>query len=119
MKNLGELIIMKKQTTTKQLNTAITNKLLHITKSEICSKSTHQANIISPDKFKESLEFINETLFANCVGWHYERNNQTGQYIAEAGRMDGDVDIIVTAYMSVGDDVSREHIDSALMMIEE
>ena len=110
---------MKKQTTTRQLNTAITNKLLHITKSEIYPKSTCQANIISPNTFKESLEFLNETLFANCVSWHYERNNQTGQYIAECGRMNGDSDIIVIAYMSVGDDVSREVIDSALMMVEE
>ena len=110
---------MKKQTTTQQFTKAITNNLLHITKAEICNKSTRQTNIISPETFKESLEFLKETLFANCVGWYYERNNQTGQYIAECGRMDGSSDVIIIAYMSVSDDVSREVIDSALIMIEE
>ena len=110
---------MRKQTTTQQLTTAITNKLLHITKAEIYHKSTRQRNIISPDTFKESLEFLKETLFADAIGWHYERNNQTGQYIAECGRMNGDVDVIVTACLRANDDVSREVIDKALRVIEE
>lgn len=110
---------MKKRTTTKQLNTAITNGLLQVTKAECSYKSSNRIDEISKDKFKESLEFLGETLFADCVGWHYERNNQTGQYIVEAGRMDGDSDIIVIAYLCAGDDVSREVIDSALMIIEE
>ena len=110
---------MKKQTTTKQLNTAITNDLLQVTKAECSYKSSNRIDEISKDKFKESLEFLGETLFADCVGWHYERNNQTGQYIVEAGRMNGDSDVIVTAYISAGDDVSREVIDKVLRVIEE
>lgn len=110
---------MRKQTTTRQLNTAITNGLLQVTKAECSYKSSNRIDEISKDTFKESLEFLKETLFSDCVGWHFERNNQTGQYIAECGRMDGSSDIIITAYLCANEGVSREVIDSALIMIEE
>lgn len=110
---------MKKQTTTRQLNTAITNGLLQVTKADCSYKSSNRIDEISKDTFKESLEFLGETLFAEAIGWHYERNNQTGQYIAEAGRMNGDVDVIVTAYLCAGDDVKVEDVDKTLRVIEE
>ncbi len=68
---------MRKRTTTRQLNTAITNKLLHITCAEIYNKTTNKTNMVDADTFKESLEFLGETLFADCIGWHYEYDAKT------------------------------------------
>ena len=105
---------MQKRTTTPQLNTAITDKLLHITKSELYNKTTHETNIISPETFQESLEFLSESIFKDVVGWHYEFDIKTGQYIVEAGRMDGDSDFIVIAHLCACDGVNRECIERIL-----
>lgn len=110
---------MQKQTKTLQLTTAIKNKLLHIANAELYNKSTHQTNIISPETFQESLEFLCESIFADCIGWHYEFDIKTKQYIIEAGRMDGDSDFIVIAHLCACDGVSREDIDSTLIVIED
>ena len=110
---------MKKQTTTQQFTKAITNNLLHITKAEICNKSTRQTNIISPDTFKESLEFLGETLFADAIGWHYERNAETNGYIAETGRMNSDTEIIITVYLDVCNGACKENVEKELEVTEE
>lgn len=110
---------MRRRTTTQQLNAAIKNELLNITKSELYNKSTHQTNIVSPETFQESLEFLCESIFVDCIGWHYEFDIKTGQYIIEAGRMDGDSDFIVIAHLCVNDGVSAECVDNALSVIEE
>lgn len=109
---------MQKRTTTQQLNAAITNKLLHITKSEICHKSTHQTVVISPETFQESLDFLCESIFKDVVGWHYERNYKTSNYEIECGRIDGSSDFIVIAHLCACDGVNREDVDMALRMIE-
>lgn len=108
---------MQKRTTTLQLNAAIKNKLLHIAKSEIYNKTTHQIDIISPDTFKESLQFLCESIFKDVVGWHYEYDIKTGQYIIEAGRMDGDSDFIIIAHLCACDGVDRVSVDNALSVI--
>lgn len=110
---------LRKRTTTKQIQQAITNNFLKLTKSEIYRKSTRQTNIIAPDTFKESLEFLGETLFADAIGWHYEFDVKTGQCIVEAGRMNGDVDFMFIAHLCVSDDVKVESVDKALRVIEE
>ena len=110
---------MQKQTTTLQLNTAITDKLLHITKAQKYNKSTHQTDVIPPETFQESLEFLCESIFADCIGWHYEFDIKEKQYIIEAGRMNGDSDFIVIVHLCVNDGVSREEIDKILNVIED
>ena len=110
---------MQKQTTTLQLNTAITDKLLHITKAQKYNKSTHQTDVIHPETFQESLEFLCESIFADCIGWHYEYDVKTKQYIIEAGRMDGDSDFIVIAHLCACDGVDRKDVEVALGMMEE
>ena len=110
---------MQKQTTTLQLNTAIKNKLLTLTKSELYNKSTHQTDAISPETFQESLDFISESIFKDVVGWHYEFDIKTGQCIIETGRMDGDSDFIVIAHLCACDGVNQEEIDKILNVIED
>ena len=110
---------MRKRTTTKQLQQAIKNNLLKLIKAEKYSKSTRKTTTISPDTFIESLDFLCETLFADCIGWHYEYDIKAKQYIIETGRMNGDVDFIFIAHLCACDGVDGENIDKALRVIDD
>lgn len=110
---------MRKRTTTKKLQQAIKDKLLHITKAQKYSKSTRKTTTISTDTFKYDLDFLCETIFADCVGWHFEYDIKAKQYIIETGRMDGDSDFIFIAHLCVNDGVEKEDIDKILRVIEE
>ena len=55
----------------------------------------------------------------DCVGWHYERDYRTGNYIIETGRMDGNSESIVTAYLRVNDNANVEDIERTLKIEEE
>ena len=110
---------MQKQTTTLQLNTAITDKLLHITSAQKYNKSTHQTDVISSETFQESLDFLCESIFKDVVGWHFEYDIKEKQYIIEAGRMNGDSDFIVIAHLCVNDGVKVEDVAKVLRAIEE
>lgn len=110
---------MRRKTTTQKLQQAIKDDLLKLIKAEKYSKSTHKTTTISTDTFKDDLDFLCETVFADSVGWHFERNHETGNYEVETGRMNGDVDFIFIAHLCACDGVGRDCIDNALGMIEE
>lgn len=111
---------MRKQTTTKQLQNAISNNLLHITKTEVYYKTSRKTETIDADKFKDSLDFLCESgVFADAVGWHFERDHKLNGYIAECGRKNPDTEIIVTVYLGVGEGVKRKDVDMALSVTEE
>jgi len=110
---------MKKRTTTHQLQQAIKSNLLKLIKAETYNKSTCQTDAISIDLFKDSLDFLCESLFADCIGWYYERNHETGGYVIETGRMTRESDFMFIAHLCVNDSVSREDIDRVLRVIEE
>ena len=110
---------MRKRTTTRQLQQAITDKLLHIEKVEIYYQSTRQTDVISADVFQESLDFLGETIFADAIGWHFERNHETGNYEIDCGRMNPNTDSVIIAHLCACDDVNRESIDKALSVIED
>lgn len=110
---------MRKQTTTRQIQQAIKNNLLKPIKVEKYSKSTRKTTTISTDTFSESLDFLSETLFADAIGWHYERNYKTGNYEIDCGRMNPNTDIVIIAHLCACDGVKREDIDNALNVIEE
>ena len=62
---------------------------------------------------------MGETLFADCIGWHYEKDYRTGDFEIDCGRMDGSVDIIVTAYLCLNDGVNGEKVEKILEFVEE
>lgn len=110
---------MKRMTTTKQISDALSNNLLQIAKAEVYHKTSRETDIIT-DSFLEDFQFLCESgCFMDCVGWHYERDYRTNDYIIETGRMDGDVDTIVTVYLRVNDGVNVENIEKALLFVEE
>ena len=111
---------MRRKTTTQKLQQVITNNLLHITKAEIYYKTSRKTEIIDTDRFTENFSFLCESgIFADAVGWHYERDFRTNGYIAETGRMNPDVEIIITVYLTVCNGASRENVEKELNVIEE
>lgn len=110
---------MRKRTTTKQLQDAITSNLLHIAKAEVYYKTSRKTENVEADIFKDSLDFICETIFADSIGWHYERDFRTNGYIAETGRMNPDTEIIISVYLRVADGVSTEEVEKILKVEEE
>lgn len=111
---------MRKRTTTLQIQNTIKNNYLHLEKAEIYNKTTQETETIPNDKFMESFDFLCESgFFVDSIGWHYERNYNTGIYEVEAGRLDGSVDVIITAYFRKSDDVNEEDIDEMLLKIED
>ena len=111
---------MRRKTTTQKLQQVITNNLLQITKAEIYYKTSRKTEIIDTDRFTENFSFLCESgIFADAIGWHYERDIKSKSYIAETGRMNPDVEIIITVYLGVGDGVSTEEVEKILKVEEE
>lgn len=111
---------MRKQTTTKQLNSAITNNLLHIAKVEVYHKTSRKTETIDTDKFYENFSFLCESgCFMGALGWHYERDFKTNGYICEVGRMNPDCEVIISVYLRVANGVDAEDIDEILKIMEE
>ena len=72
------------------------------------------------DSFLENFQFLCESgCFVDCVGWHYERDYRTGDYIIETGRMDGNSENVVIAYLRVNDNANVEDIERILTIEEE
>lgn len=57
---------MRKRTTTQQLNTAISNNLLHIEKAEVHYKTSGKTEIIDTDRFTENFSFLCDLISRNC-----------------------------------------------------
>lgn len=111
---------MRKVTTTSKINETLANNLLQITKAEVYYKTSGKTEILNTDRFTENFSFLCESgCFADCVGWHYERDIKSNGYIAECGRMDGSVEIIVTVYLGVCNGACREEVEKVLSVIEE
>jgi hypothetical protein len=110
---------MKRVTTTKQFSDVLSSNLLQVAKAEVHYKTSKKTNIIT-DSFLENFQFLCESgCFMDCVGWHYERDYRTGDYIIETGRMDGNSENIIIAHLSVCDDANIEDIERILKIVEE
>lgn len=110
---------MRRRTTTKQLYNALSNNLLTVERAESHNKTSHQTDEISVDTFKDSLEFLCETIFAPCIGWYYEWNYKTGNYAFDCGRMNPNTDLIVIAHLRAKEGVNDAEINEALLFLEE
>lgn len=105
---------MKKRTTTYQINKAISNNLLLVSKVECYNKTTYQMSTLDNDTFTENLEFLVESgIFADCISWTYERNFKSKDYIIETGRMNSESTYIVIVYCCKSDDA----VDSVEKML--
>lgn len=111
---------MRKVTTTKKINEAIANNLLYITRAEVYYKTSGKKEIMDVNRFTENLSFFCESgVFANALGWHYEKDIKTSGYIAETGRMNPDVEIVILVYLGVCEGACSENIEKVLEVSEE
>lgn len=111
---------MRKVTTTNKINETIANNLLRVTKAEVYYKTSGKTETMDADRFTENFSFLCESgIFMDALGWHFERDCKTGLYITECGRLNPDVEIIVTVYLGVCEGISREEIEQALSVSEE
>ena len=103
-----------------QIKNAIKNNQLILEKAEVYNKTTIKNREITNEKFLESFYYFCESsIFTDSIGWYFQKNCKTGIYEVEAGRLDGGVDIVITAYFRKGDDVTDEMVKDALLKIEE
>lgn len=111
---------MRKVTTTNKINEVIANNLLQIQKAEVYNKTPGKTETMNTDRFTENFSFLCESgVFKDAIGWHYERDCKTGLYITECGRMNSDVEIIITVYLGVCDGACREEVEKVLSVNEE
>lgn len=114
----GEYKIMKRITTTKQISNVLSNNLVQVAKAEVYYKTSRETDIIT-DSFLENFQFLCESgCFMDCVGWHYEKDYRTGDYIIETGRMDGNSENVVIAHLHVNNGVNVEDIEKELLLQE-
>lgn len=111
---------MRKRTTTKQLQQAITNSLLDVIRVECHYKSSRRIDQITSETFKDSLDFLCESgIFSDFVDWHYEKSlSEKDVYIFDSGRMNPDSDTIVTAYFRKNDSTTDGEMQKALLFEE-
>ncbi|MBD5548114.1 MAG: hypothetical protein HDQ97_12055 [Lachnospiraceae bacterium] len=111
---------MKRITTTAKINETISNNLLQVTKAEIYYKSLGTTETVNASILCESLDFLcHSGIFADAIGWHYERDSKTNGYIVECGRMNPDTEIIVIVYLDICNGACKENIEKALEVTEE
>ena len=111
---------MKRRTTTAQINEALANDLLIITKVECYRKTLRQTDVIDAESFIDNFQFLVESgIFADCVGWHFEKDYKSNQYLIEAGRSDAYSENIITVHMRVNDGVKIEDVEKVLLYAED
>lgn len=111
---------MRRKTTTKQISTVITNNLLYVVRAECRYKSSDRIDKISSEKFKNDFDFLCESgLFAESLGWHYELDHKTNDYIFETGRYNPHSEIIITVYMHICNGASAESVEKELLFLED
>lgn len=110
---------MQRRTTTKQLYNTLSNNLLSVERAEMYNKTTRQTDEISIDSFKDSLEFLSETIFSDAIGWFYEKDFKTGNYEFDCGRMNPNTDLIIIAHLCANDEVNAEDIERILKTEED
>lgn len=110
---------MRKRTTIKQLQNALSNNLLIIESAESYNKTSRKTEEITSDTFKDSLDFLCETVFSPCIGWYFEKNHKIGNYEVDCSRMDGNSNIVIIAHLCVNSGINAEDIDKVLLFQEE
>lgn len=111
---------MKRMTTTKQLQNAITNNLFTVQKVEIYNKTTRETEPVNNEKFIDCLKNISKyEILADALGWTYEKDFRIGDYIVETGRMDGSTENIITVYLHLNSSTNVDDVEKLLKMEEE
>lgn len=111
---------MRRRTTTKQLQQAITNNLLDVIRVECHYKSSNRIDQTTSQTFKENLYFLCESgVFSEFIDWHYERDlSEKDGYILDSGAMNPYSENVVTVYLRKNDSTTDEEIQNVLLFEE-
>ena len=112
---------MRRRTTTKKLHDALSNNLLTINKVQCSYKSSNRIDEISKETFKDYLDFFSESgIFADFIDWHFDMNpSEKGEYILDSGAKNPCSENIITVYLSVGEGLNVEDVETILKIEEE
>ena len=111
---------MKRRTTTRQLSEALTNGLLQVSNVEVYHKTSRKTDPIDAESFIDNFQFLVESgIFADCAGWHFEKDYKSNQYLIEAGRSDAYSENIITVHMRANDGVKIEDVEKVLLYAED
>lgn len=106
-----------KYTTARQLQKAIDSDIVTITNVEVESKDDYSVKEISPDQFKDNLDFYMESgIFANSLDCKYEM--QGDGLMVDIGNMSPYCDLCITVNLIVNEGVSREDLEKVLKIEE-
>lgn len=112
----GEYISMgmaTKHTTATNLQKALNQKLVTIKSANVESKDDHETKTITPEQFKNDLDFYMESgVFADSIDFKYELiGNDLKAYI---GNMSSYCNVCITVEMVVNDSVDKNDLEKVL-----
>lgn len=106
-----------KYTTARQLQKAIDSDIVTITNVKVESKDDYSVKEISPDQFKDNLDFYLESgIFADSLDCKY--GMQGDSLTVDIGNMSPYCDLCITVNLIVNDGVSREDLEKVLKRVE-
>lgn len=107
-----------KHTTATNLQKAINEKLVTIKSANVESKDDHEMRTITPEQFKNDLDFYVESgVFADSIDFKYELiGNDLKVYI---GNMSSYCNVCITVEMVVNDGVDKNDLENVIRKMED
>ena len=57
--------------------------------------------------------------FVDCIGWYYDVDCKTGEYVADIGAMNAEADVCINVLFRASSETNVEDIDRRLLYMEE
>ena len=109
--------MINKHTTARQLQTAIDSDIVTITNIKVESKDDYSVKEITPNQFKDNLDFYLESgIFADSLDCKY--GMQGDGLSVDIGNMSPYCDSCITVNLIINDGVSRENLEKVLKRVE-
>lgn len=110
--------IHMKSTTAGNLQKAINDNLVTVKSVKVESKDDHETKTITPEQFKNDLDFYMESgIFADTIDFKYEINGDN--LTVYIGNMSSFCDLCITVNLLVNDGVDAKDLKKALRKVEE
>lgn len=106
-----------KHTSATNLQKAINEKLVTIKSANVESKDDHEMRTITPEQFKNDLDFYVESgVFADSIDFKYELiGNDLKVYI---GNMSSYCNVCITVEMVVNDGVDKNDLENVIRKVD-
>ena len=106
-----------KHTSATNLQKALNQKLVTIKSANVESKDDHEMRTITPEQFKNDLDFYVESgVFADSIDFKYELiGNDLKVY---AGNMSSYCNVCITVEMIVNDGVDKNDLENVIRKVD-